>query len=67
MGTVEEGSMSNRTGMVAGLTASPWALRGVVLAGALAVAQPAVTFGAGVDTYKWLGELVALDEGARAS
>ena len=65
MGTVEEGSMSNRTGMLAGLTASPWAWRGVVLAGALAVAQPAVTFGAGVDTYKWLGELVALDEGAR--
>ena len=65
MGTVEEGSMSNRTGMVAGLTASPWALRGVVLAGALVVAQPAVTFGAGVDTYKWLGELVALDESAR--
>ena len=57
--------MSNRTGMLAGLTASPWAWRGVVLAGALAVAQPAVTFGAGVDTYKWLGELVALDEGAR--
>ena len=65
MGTVEEGSMSNRTGMLAGLTASPWAWRGIVLAGALAVAQPAVTLGAGVDTYKWLGELVALDEGAR--
>ena len=66
MGTVEEGSMSNRTGVRAGLTASPWVWRGVVLAGALAVAQPAVTFGAGVDTYRWLGELVALDEGARA-
>ena len=65
MGTVEEGSMSNRSGMLAGLTASPWAWRGVVLVGALVVAQPAVTFGAGVDTYKWLGELVALDEGAR--
>ena len=58
--------MLNRTGMRAGLTASPWAWRGVVLAGALAAAQPAVTFGAGVDTYQWLGELVALDEGARS-
>ena len=66
MGTVEEGSMSNRTGVRAGLTASPWLWRGVVLAGALTVAQPAVTFGAGVDSYRWLGELVALDEGARA-
>lgn len=56
--------MSNRTGMLAGLTASPW--RGVVLAGALVVAQPAVTFGAGVDTYEWLGELVALDQKARS-
>ena len=66
MGTVEEGDMSSRIGMLAGLTASPWALRGIALAGALVVAQPAATFGAGVDTYKWLGELVALDEAARA-
>ena len=66
MGTVEEGSMSNLTGRRAGLAAPPWVWRGVVLAGALAVAQPAATFGAGVDTYQWLGELVALDEGARA-
>ena len=58
--------MLNRTGRRAGLTASPWAWRGVVLAGALVAAQPAVTFGAGVDTYQWLGELVALDEGARS-
>ena len=57
--------MLNGTERRAGLTASPWAWRGVVLAGALAVAQPAVTFGAGVDTYRWLGELIALDEGAR--
>ena len=66
MGTVEEGSMLNRTGVRAGLTASPRVWRGVVLTGALAVAQPAVAFGAGVDSYRWLGELVALDEGARA-
>ena len=54
--------MLNLTGRLA---ASPWAWSGVVLASALAVAQPAVTFGAGVDGYRWLGELVALDEGAR--
>ncbi len=65
MGTIEEENMSSRTGMLAGLTASPLVWRGVVLAGALVVAQPAATFGAGVDTYRWLGELVALDEGAR--
>ena len=58
--------MLNLTGRRAGLTASPWAWSGVVLASALAVAQPAATFGAGVDTYRWLGELVALDEGARS-
>ncbi len=58
--------MLNLTGRRAGLAASPWAWSGVVLASALAVAQPAVAFGAGVDTYRWLGELVALDEGARS-
>ena len=65
MGTVEEGNMSNRTGMRAGPTASSRAWRGVALAGALAAAHPAATFGAGVESYRWLGELVALDEGAR--
>lgn len=67
MGTVKEGKMANRTGRRAGLTAPPRAWRGVALAGALAVAQPAAAFGAGVETYRWLGELVALGEGARTA
>lgn len=56
--------MSNRTGEQAG-TAPPRAWRGIALAGVLAAAQPAAAFGAGLDTYRWLGELVALDESAR--
>ena len=57
--------MSNRTGVRRGLTAAPRVWQGVVLAGALAAAPPAATFGAGLDSYRWLGELVALDDGAR--